>query len=209
MSSRTVDYYFSIASPWAYIGFKPFQDIVARHGLTVNYKPVALGIVFDKTGGLPLSRRHPARQDYRLVELQRWREKRGLTFALWPKNWPFDPSLADRTAIALAHAKHDPAPYLEAAHQAVWEREEGLGDEKSVAALLRKVGIEPEPILHVAKGNTSEVVYVLNLENAVEAGVFGAPSYVIDGEVFWGQDRLELLDDMLHSGRKAYHAKST
>ena len=75
---RTLDYYFSLLSPWAYIGHASLMDIVGRHGLTVNYKPVALVQVFADTGGLPLPKRHPARQRYRMFELQRWREKRGL-----------------------------------------------------------------------------------------------------------------------------------
>src|SRR3954451_8458696 len=94
--SRTTDYYFSLASPWAYIGHKPFMDIARQHGLSVNHKPVFLGRVFAETGGLPLNQRHPARQRYRLMDLQRWRDKRGLDFNLHPKHWPFDATLADR-----------------------------------------------------------------------------------------------------------------
>ena len=102
--SRTIDYYFSLASPWAYIGHAPFMDIARRHGLDVNYKPVFLGRVFAETGGLPLTKRHPARQRYRIVNLQRWRDKRGLDFNLHPKHWPFDATLADRFVIAIEMA---------------------------------------------------------------------------------------------------------
>ena len=77
---RIIDYYFSLVSPWAYIGHAPFMEIARRHGVEVNYKPVFLGRVFAETGGLPLAQRHPARQRYRIVELQRWRERRGLSF---------------------------------------------------------------------------------------------------------------------------------
>ncbi|GGC83525.1 2-hydroxychromene-2-carboxylate isomerase [Chelatococcus reniformis] len=205
--SRTVEYFFSLASPWAYIGFKPFRAIVERHRLEVAYKPVGLGFVFDRTGGLPLGRRHPARQRYRMVELQRWRQRRGLDFALSPKNWPFDPTLADRTVIALLHARRDPTPFLALAHPAIWEKEENLADEAVVARLLGEAGVEPAPILAAARGDATEVIYLLNLENAVDKDVFGAPSYVVDGEVYWGQDRLELLDDMLTSGRQAFQAE--
>lgn len=202
--SRTVEYFFSLASPWAYMGFKPFRAIVERHGLEVSYKPVGLGFVFDRTGGLPLAQRHPARQRYRMVELQRWRQLRGLDFHLWPKHWPFDPTLADRTVIALLHARRDPTPFLALAHPAIWEKQHNLADEAVLAQLLHETGVEPEPILAAAKGDATEVIYLLNLENAVDKDVFGAPSYVVDGEVFWGQDRLELLDHMLASGRQAF-----
>ncbi|HEX2135940.1 MAG TPA: DsbA family protein, partial [Microvirga sp.] len=84
---RPIDYYFSLVSPWAYIGHAPFMDIARRHGLAINYKPVSLGRVFTETGGLPLPQRHPVRQRYRLVELQRWRDRRRLSFNIHPKHW--------------------------------------------------------------------------------------------------------------------------
>src|SRR3712207_5131122 len=108
--SRSIDYYLSIASPWAYIGHKPFMDIARRHGLSVNHKPVFLGRVFAETGGLPVNQRHPARQRYRLVDLQRWREKRGLAFNLKPKHWPFDATLADRFVVGDRHGGPGPGP---------------------------------------------------------------------------------------------------
>ena len=80
--SRRIDYYFSLVSPWAYIGQRHFVGIARRHGAGVVYKPVLLTEVFSQTGGLPLAKRHPARQAYRMVELQRWREKRKLAFHL-------------------------------------------------------------------------------------------------------------------------------
>src|SRR6266849_1165808 len=88
---RQVDYYFSLQSPWAYIGHKLFREVANTYGLKVNHKPVVLIDLFAETGGLPLAKRHPVRQRYRLIELQRWREKRGLSFSLRPKHWPFDP----------------------------------------------------------------------------------------------------------------------
>ena len=80
--SRSIDYYFSMPSPWAYIGHSLFREVVSTYDLKVNHKPVLLGELFSETGGLPLPKRHPARQRYRMVELQRWRDKRGLDFKL-------------------------------------------------------------------------------------------------------------------------------
>src|SRR4051794_7491702 len=118
--SRTIDYYFSLASPWAYIGHKPFMDIARWHGLAVNYKPVFLGRVFAETGGLPLNQRHPARQRYRLMDLQRWRDKRGLDFNLHPKHWPFDATLADRFVVAIVMAGRGPPPFFNRAFPGGW-----------------------------------------------------------------------------------------
>ncbi len=116
---RSVDYYFSMASPWAYIGHAPFMEIAARHGLELNHKPIFLGRVFAETGGQPLPQRHPARQRYRMVELQRWREKRGLKFNLKPNFWPFEAGLADRLVIAIAAERKNPDAFLRRAFAGV------------------------------------------------------------------------------------------
>jgi 2-hydroxychromene-2-carboxylate isomerase len=201
---RSVDYYFSMASPWAYIGHAPFMEIAARHGLELNHKPIFLGRVFAETGGQPLPQRHPARQRYRMVELQRWREKRGLSFNLKPKFWPFDVNLADRFVIAVAAARKDPDPFLRRAFAGIWEEERNLADPLVIAELAEAAGLDSTSLLDAARGDMTEALYGLNLENAVAGDVFGSPAYVLDGEVFWGQDRLELLADALASGRPPF-----
>jgi 2-hydroxychromene-2-carboxylate isomerase len=202
--SRAIDYYFSMVSPWAHIGHAPFMDIARRHGVAVNFKPIALGNVFSQTGGLPLNQRHPARQRYRLLELQRWREKRGLSFNIHPKHWPFDAKLADRFLIALIAGGRDPDAFMRRAFAGIWSEDRNLGDALVLAELAEAAGLDSTSLLQVAQGDMTEALYALNLENAVKADVFGSPAYVLDGEVFWGQDRLDLLDDALTSGRPAY-----
>ena len=93
---RNIDYYFSLHSPWAYIGHIPFMEIVRSHNVKVTCKPISLTNVFAETGGLPVAKRHPARLRYRILELQRWREKRGLKFNLHPKFWPLNVEIADQ-----------------------------------------------------------------------------------------------------------------
>ena len=202
--SRNVDYYYSLASPWAYLGHAPFMATAARHRLQVNHKPMFLGRVFAETGGQPLSKRHPARQRYRLVELQRWREKRGAPLNLHPKHWPFEPGLADRFVIAIVAAHGDPDRFLRRAFAGIWAEERNLADPLVIAAIAEEEGLDSTTLLETAEGALTEALYALNLENAIEADVFGSPAYVVDGEVFWGQDRIELLDDALASGRSAY-----
>jgi 2-hydroxychromene-2-carboxylate isomerase len=201
--SRTIEYVFTIISPWAYLGFDHFHAIARKHGVAIHYRPVLLTEVFSETGGLPLARRHPVRQAYRLMELQRWRAKRGVELKLRPKGLPFDQTLADRIAIALMEARISPEAYLRAAHRAVFVEERNLADELELAALLKTLG-QPLSILESAMSDRIGDLYAANREYALSAGIFGAPSYVLDGEVFWGQDRLDLLDDALASGRPAY-----
>jgi 2-hydroxychromene-2-carboxylate isomerase len=205
--SRSIDYYFSLASPWAYIGHRPFMDIARRHGLEINHKPIFLGRLFAETGGQPLPQRHPARQRYRMIELQRWREKRSLAFNLKPKFWPFDVTLADRTVIAIAASRKDPDPFLRRAFAGIWEEERNLADPLVLAEIAEAAGFDSTSLAEAAQGDMAEALYGLNLENAVATDVFGSPAYVLDGEVFWGQDRLELLEDALASRRAAYQGQ--
>ena len=199
-----IDYYFSIQSPWAYIGHALFQDLAATHQLKVNYKPVLLVDVFSETGGLPLAKRHPARQRYRMMELQRWRDKRGLKFNLKPQFFPGDPRLADGVAVAAVAAGLNPEPFMRRAFAGLWEQELNLTDPATVAKLADEAGLPGEKLVTHAVSDEISAAYEQNRQDAIAAGVFGSPCWVLDGEVFWGQDRIELLADALKSGRKAY-----
>ena len=205
--SRRIDYYFSLLSPWTYIGHAPFLAIARRHDAPIVYKPLLLNEVFAETGGLPLARRHPARQAYRMVELQRWREKRGLAFDLWPRHWPFDADLANGAALAILASGADPAGFMQDAFGAIWERGQNLADVATLALLLSKAGFDADAMLARAGAPDIRAAYERNRLDAIAAGVFGAPSYVLDGEIFWGQDRLDLLDDALASGRAPFDAE--
>ena len=206
--SRQIDYYFSLQSPWAYIGHEAFQQVARTYGLKVNYKPVVLVDLFSETGGLPLVKRHPVRQRYRMVELQRWRDKRGLNFHLQPANWPFHARLADGVAISAIEAGHDPEPFLRHCFPAVWEDQLNLAD----AAVLRKLaddaGLPGGELVERSGSEAISAVYEQNRQDALAADVFGSPAYVLDGEVFWGQDRIELLADALKSGRAPYRSRA-
>jgi 2-hydroxychromene-2-carboxylate isomerase len=205
---RQIDYYFSLQSPWAYIGHKLFRDVVAAHDLKVNHKPVVLVDLFSETGGLPLLKRHPVRQRYRMVELQRWRDKRGLDFHLEPANWPFNARLADGLVIAAIEAGHDPDRFLRRAFAAVWEDQLSLADAATLIRLADESGLPGKALVERSAGDDVGKVYEQNRQDALTADVFGSPAYVLDGEVFWGQDRIELLMDALKSGRAAYRSQA-
>jgi 2-hydroxychromene-2-carboxylate isomerase len=201
---RRIDYFFSLQSTWAYVGHAAFRRLVEAHDLQVNYKPVLLTELFSETGGLPLAKRHPLRQRYRLVEMQRWGARRGLDLVLRPKHWPFDPRLADGVVIAALAAGRDPEPYLQRAFPAVWERERDLADPAVLTELVDAAGLPGAQLVAEAASQATAAAYEQNRQDAMAADVFGSPSYVLDGEVFWGQDRLDLLEDALKSGRGPY-----
>jgi 2-hydroxychromene-2-carboxylate isomerase len=206
--SRSIDYYFSFQSPWAYIGHKVFRDLVSAYDLKVNHKPVVLLDLFSETGGLPLMKRHPVRQRYRMVELQRWRDKRGLNFHLQPKHWPFNARLADGVVIAAAEAGHDPDGFLRRVYAAIWEGQLNLADADVVRRLADEAGLPGSELVERSTGDAVSAAYEQNRQDALTADVFGSPAYALDGEVFWGQDRIELLADALKSGRAPYRPKS-
>ena len=205
--SRQVDYYFSFQSPWADIGHRAFRDLVSAYDLKVNYKPVVLVDLFSETGGLPLMKRHPVRQRYRMVELQRWRDKRGLKFHLQPAHWPFNARLADGVVIAATEAGLDPEQYLQRGFAAVWEDQLNLADPATIVKLADESGLPGERMVERSGSDEISAAYEQNRQDALAADVFGSPVYVLDGEVFWGQDRIELLADALKSGRGAYSSK--
>jgi 2-hydroxychromene-2-carboxylate isomerase len=204
---RQVDYYFSFQSPWAYIGHRLFSEVASTYGLKVNHKPVLLVDLFSETGGLPLAKRHPVRQRYRMVELQRWRDKRGLQFQLQPSNWPFSARLADGMVIAAVEAGHDPDPFLRRAFAAVWEDQLNLADPAVLARLADDAGFPGKALVERSGSDAVGAAYEQNRQDALASDVFGSPGYVLDGEVFWGQDRIELLADALKSGRAPYRSQ--
>jgi 2-hydroxychromene-2-carboxylate isomerase len=205
---RQIDYYFSLSSPWAYIGHEPFREVVRTYDLKVNHKPVLLGELFSETGGLPLPKRHPVRQRYRMVELKRWRDKRGLNFHVQPANWPFNGRLADGLVIAAVEAGKDPDPFLRRAFPGVWEGQLNLADPAVLVKMADDSGLPGKELVERSGSDEISAAYEQNRQDALAVDVFGSPAYVLDGEVFWGQDRIELLADALKSGRAPYRSQA-
>ncbi|CAM5787270.1 DsbA family protein [Rhizobacter fulvus] len=197
----SVDYYFSPQSPWTYLGHERFAAIARAAGATIHVRPVDLSQVFPVTGGLPLAKRAPQRQAYRLVELKRFSEHLGVPLNLHPKFFPVASDAASRLIIAVdTHDGSDAAMDLAgAAMRGVWVDELDIADESTLAALLATCGLPPAR-LDDAQAPEVQARYDADSRHAIEIGVFGAPSYVVDGEIFWGQDRLDYLERRLARG---------
>ncbi|MEO5696495.1 MAG: 2-hydroxychromene-2-carboxylate isomerase [Burkholderiaceae bacterium] len=199
MSQKTVDYYFAPQSPWVYLGHQRFTDIVKAAGAQVRLHPVDLGgKVFPVSGGLPLPKRAPQRQAYRLVELKRFSEHLGLPLNLHPKFFPAAGDDAARLIIAVDQNEGSEAAMklAGAVLRAVWAEERNIADLDELAAMLAAAGL-PKQRLEDAKTPAVQERYAADNQAAIDAGVFGAPSYVIDGELFWGQDRLDFVQRRL------------
>jgi 2-hydroxychromene-2-carboxylate isomerase len=204
--AATLDYYFSIVSPWAYIGHDALHDVVARNDVAVNYKPMALLEVFDTTGTPRLPDRHQTRKDYRMLELQRWREKRGLSFNLQPAHWPFPFQTADCMIIAAVEAGGDPAGFMRTVFKGIWEEQKNYAEDGELVAAADANGLSGAELLAAARSDANQAAYDGNTSGFLAIGGFGAPTYIVNGEIFWGQDRIDLLEDALKSGRGPFAA---
>ena len=196
---RTVDYYLAPQSPWAYLGHQRLADIVQRTGATLRVMPIDLGgKVFPISGGLPLGQRAPQRQAYRLVELQRFSHFLQMPFNLKPKFFPVAGDDAARLIIAVdQHDGLDAAMKVcGAVLAAVWVQERDIADASVLQAILKEQGVAADR-WEAAKATSAQEAYMAYTRQAMDAGVFGAPSYVVEGEIFWGQDRLDFLQRRL------------
>ena len=198
----TVDYYLAPQSPWAYLGHQRFADMTRAAGASVNVLPMDLGgKVFPVSGGLPLSQRAPQRQAYRLVELKRFAEHLGLPLNLRPAYFPVAGDDAARLIIAVAlNEGSDAAMALTGTvMRAVWAEQRNIADAGELAAMLVACKL-PSARLDDARSIQVQARYEANAQRAIDAGVFGAPSYVIECELFWGQDRLDFVQRRLSRG---------
>lgn len=196
-----VEYFFSFISLWSYVGSLVFGDIVRRHELQVVYKPIDLMAIFAAGGGKPVRQRPLQRQAYRLVEMERWKAIRSIPLVTWPKFYPADPSLGHRLLLAAIEEGSDVSAFVHAGLKAVWADELNIEDSNTLIELADRSGLdggrllaraaEPELIAREARLTTE----------AVDRQLFGAPFYFYRGEPFWGQDRLDLLEQAILSGR--------
>ena len=200
--AKHVDYYVSLNSPWTYLASKRFEAMAQKHKADVTIWPVDFGAVFAASGGFPLPKRSPQRQAYRMQELARWRDHLGIPINLQPRFFPANELLAACCVIALRKTQGD-APALRFAHRvlkALWEEERDTGDPAALSALLIEIGQDAEQVLRLGAEPRWAERREADTRAALARGVFGAPSYVIGDDIFWGQDRLEFVERRLARG---------
>jgi 2-hydroxychromene-2-carboxylate isomerase len=195
--SKTIDYFFSPNSPWAYLGHARLVAVAKRAGAHVNVKPADFARIFAASGGLPLAQRPKQRQAYRLAELKRWRALLGIPLNLAPK-FAAVPTLAAARLIIAADMKELNALALAGfLGKAVWEEERDISDPATLQAVAAEHGRNAKLLWDTAQSDATKTAYDAYTDEAVAAGVFGAPTYVYKDELFWGQDRLDFLERAL------------
>lgn len=201
MQMPHIDYYLTTLSPYTYLAKDRLEQIAIKHNATITYKPCDIFGLFARTGGLPPKERHPNRQAYRLQDLERRARLVDMPFNLQPAHWPTNQAPSCYAIIAAQQAGGgDVGALVRSFLQAVWAGEEDIAEDSVVQRCLKDAGFDPDLALSGLLAGAEQ--FAQNLEDAVNAGVFGAPFYVTDdGAKFWGQDRLADLD--AHLGTRA------
>jgi 2-hydroxychromene-2-carboxylate isomerase len=198
--SKTVDYYFTPVSPWAYLGHARFIAIATKAGAAVRPRPVDYGKIFPVSGGLPLKQRPAQRQAYRFMELKRWHAQLDLPLNLEPKYFPVDAGNASLMLTACLAQGGDATMRLAGGMlRAVWAEERNLADADTLVSIAHGAGLDGRALLDAAKDTETATTYARHTAEAIDLQVFGAPTYVYEGELFWGQDRLDFLERALVS----------
>lgn len=200
--SGQVDYYVSLNSPWTHLGAARLMEVTARYGATVRVHPIDVGSVFSASGGLPLPKRSPQLQAYRIQELARWRDALAIPIHLEPKHFPANETTAAHCVLAVREMIGD-QPAVDLAHRvlrALWEEQADTGDRDTISRLISDVGLDGPSILEDADDARWAVLRSQETRVAIDRGVFGVPTYAVGEDIFWGQDRLDFLERRLGAG---------
>ena len=193
-----IEYFYSLASPFTFLGSEKFQTIAKKYNVEIVEKPCDLvGGIFSKTGGVPVPQRSSQRQKYRLDELKRWSEFLNIKINLKPKFFPpKDPHIPAKYTIA-ANLLGTKILFGHEILKKLWVEEKNISDEKNIELISKQFKINFIKLSTLAKSEKVSKIYADNTEEAIQKNVFGAPTYFLNNELFWGQDRLEFLERAL------------
>jgi 2-hydroxychromene-2-carboxylate isomerase len=196
---KTITYFLTPVSPWAYLGHARLVALAKAKDAQVDIKPIDLGKVFSVSGGLPLSKRAPQRQAHRLTELARWAAHLNLPLITQPKSFPVPPEqaskliIAARTTLGAEHA----LVLAGALMHALWAEDKNIADDATLVQIADLCGFDGRMLLKSAETAGVQEQLDKNTDEAIAANVFGSPWYIVDGEGYWGQDRLDFVERAL------------
>ena len=193
-----IEYFYSLASPFSFLGSEKLQVIAKKYSVEIVEKPCDLvGGIFPKTGGVPVPQRSLQRQKYRLDELKRWSEFLNIEINIKPKFFPpKDPHVPAKYTIA-ANLLGVKILFGHELLKNLWIEEKNISDEKNIQLVSDQFKIDFNELSLLANSEKVSKIYTENTEEAIKKNVFGAPTYIFNNELFWGQDRLEFLDRAL------------
>ena len=194
-----IEYYFTLVSPWTFIGDPILRGIAEKSGATIEHIPINLGRVFEVSGGLPLAKRSDQRKALRMQELKRWRAYRGIDFNLEPKFFPASDRKAAAVVLAAQRDGADVGALCYAFMRAVWAEEKNIADLDTIVEIADACGFDGRDLIGKAEDPLINDVWESNTDRAIASGVMGSPFYIVDGQKYWGQDRLEFVERQLVS----------
>lgn len=190
-----VDYFMSHGSPWTFLGHNRINNIVKQFNVQLNMYPVNYGEIFPVSGGLPVFKRPLQRQKIRLQELKRWAEFLKINLIPEPKYFPSKSLLPSLLIIAAKKMKTNKDFELASnIMNALWVEELHVDDENTLKNIMDKLELDSEVLLSFAKSQECENIFKEYTKIAIEKNVFGAPTYIIEDQVYWGQDRLDFIE---------------
>lgn len=193
--------YIALNSPWSFLGGDRVHRLAARFDLDVDVRPIDAGQVFPASGGLPLPRRAPQRQAYRLIELDRWRKFLDIPLVLQPKHFPSPEAVPAALVVAARLAGQDSLALATAFGAAIWVEDRDFSAESVQRDLMTRLGLDADALLAAAAGDEVRDELARHTREAMDIGVFGMPTYVYRDEMFWGQDRIDFLTRTVEASR--------
>lgn len=192
---KKILYFYSVASPWSYLGIKRLKEISKKYSAQIIEKPIDLvGKVFVATGGTPVPQRHISRQNYRLLELKRWGEFLNIKINQKPKFFPpKDPHLPALFCLASIDMGIN-MDFSSKVLEHLWVKDNDISNIDTLKLISDDLKISFEELNKLATSDKIKKIYEANTQEAINMNIFGVPSYVYNNEIFWGQDRLELLE---------------
>ena len=191
--ARPIEFFLALTSPWTYLATPRVRALAAEHGLELRLRPFDIFSVFQRNGIKALGDRPAAVQQNRLNELRRWRAHLGMDLNLQPKHFPVDPTLSGKMLIAALDGPGDAPEFAFRMMRACWVEERDISDAATLTAIAGGCGCDGAALLAAVKGGGADRALAQNTEDAVAANVFGAPTFLFEGELYWGQDRIEFL----------------
>ena len=197
--TKQIEYFVAPQSPYAYLGHQRFIAIAKKYDAEILLKPFDIVKIFSLSGGIPVSQRPLQRQAYRLVELTRWSKHLARPLNLLPKFFPVSGDPGSKLIIAAQQTNGTQAALnlAGALGSAVWAEEKNITDPETLVAIANNLGLDGKALLEISVSDKVASDFAQFTEEAIAAQVFGIPWYRINGEDFWGQDRLEFVEDAL------------